>query len=80
MDYWKNRHRHHHDQYCEIREGGGGASAGADVIEPENLSQKLSDVHNSVGGGHSVILSDHESIKVGNDHDTDYDALTCKEI
>ena len=80
MDYWKNRHRHHHDQYCEIREGAGGVSAGADVIEPENLSQKLSDVHNSVGGGHSVILSDHESIKVGNDHDTDYDALTCKEI
>lgn len=33
-----------------------------DVIEPENLSQKLSDVHNSVGGN-SVILSDHDSIK-----------------
>ena len=41
MDFWKGRHRHRHDKYCEGREAGqAGASEAA--IEPENLSQRLS--------------------------------------
>ena len=61
MDYWKNRHRHQHDKYCEVQREQ--VVASENVIEHENLSEKLSDVHNSVAGMNSVILSEQESIK-----------------
>ena len=65
MDFWKSRnHRHHRNQYCEIRELNANTKLGHEnMIEHENLSQKLSDVHNSVVGINSVILSEAESIK-----------------
>ena len=61
MDFWKSRHHHRHDKYCE----GNLNSSDNLIIEPENLSQKLSDVQNSVvgGAGNSLVLSEHESIK-----------------
>ena len=61
MDFWKGRHHHRHDKYCE----GNLNSSDNLIIEPENLSQKLSDVQNSVvgGAGNSLVLSEHESIK-----------------
>ena len=65
MDFWKSRkHSHHRNQYCEIREMNANTKFGHEnMIEHENLSQKLSDVHNSVVGINSVILSEAESIK-----------------
>ena len=62
MDYWKNRHHHKHEKYCEIREHGTNGKP-SEAIEHENLSQKLSDVHNSSVGVNSVILHDPDSIK-----------------
>ena len=60
MDFWKSRHHHRHDKYCE----GNINSSDNLIIEPENLSQKLSDVQNSVAGaGNSMVLSEHESVK-----------------
>ena len=62
MDYWKNRHRHKHDKYCEVQREQ--VAAPENMIEPENMSEKLSEVHNnSVAGMNSVILSEQESIK-----------------
>ena len=60
MDFWKSRHHHRHDKSCE----GHVHNNDNIIIEQENLSQKLSDVHNSVGGaGHSLVLSEHDSVK-----------------
>ena len=66
MDFWKKRHhKHDRNQYCEIREMNANTKFSSEniLIEHENLSQKLSDVHNSVVGINSVILSEPESIK-----------------
>ena len=60
MDFWKSRHHHRHDKYCE---GNTVHSSDNLIIEQENLSQKLSDVQNSVVGGNSVVMSEHDSIK-----------------
>jgi len=66
MDCWKNRH-HKHDKnsYCEIKEMNANTKLSDEniLIEHENLSQKLSDVHNSVIGVNSVIVSEQDSIK-----------------
>ena len=60
MDWWKKRGRNsrHQRSYCDLQSSGkyGPEGASTAVVEHKNLSQKLSDVHNSVVGGNSVIL------------------------
>ena len=68
MEYWKHRHHHKHDKYCEFRGQSGhrrGHEAGTSeaVVEPENLSQKLSEAHPSEAEAGSLIMSEHESIR-----------------
>ena len=68
MEFWKHRHHHKHDRYCEFRDLAGarrgqGASTSEATVEPENLSQKLSEIHQSEAEAGSVILSEHESIR-----------------
>ena len=65
MEFWKHRHHHKHDKYCEFRghRRGQGAETCEAVVEPENLSQKLSEAQPSEAEAGSVILSEHESIR-----------------
>ena len=65
MEFWKHRHHHKHDKYCEFRghRQGQGAATSEAMVEPENLSQKLSEAQPSEAEGGSVILSEHESIR-----------------
>lgn len=68
MEFWKHRHHHKHDRYCEVR-GQSGQRRGHEatnseaVVEHENLSQKLSELQPSEAEAGSVILSEHESIR-----------------